>query len=87
MNWNEVFHEHDSQIDGKPSLHPKPTRAASVDLHRVVRELAETFERRAHEWENAGEHKKPIEGGEAFAEIYREMANDIRAVMGKLPNS
>jgi hypothetical protein len=49
----------------------------------MVRELAETWERRATEWDALKQRCPEIT---SMGGMYREMAEDLRAVCGKLPN-
>jgi hypothetical protein len=62
----------------------EPTSPAQGSpLERMVRELAETWERRAIEWDALKQRCPEIT---SMSAIYREMAEDLRAVCGKLPN-
>ncbi len=62
----------------------EPTSPAQGSpLERLVRELAETWERRATEWDALKQRCSEIT---SMSAIYREMAEDLRAVCRKLPN-
>ncbi len=61
----------------------KTTTAQGSPLERMVRELAETWERRATEWDALKQRCPEIT---SMGGMYREMAEDLRAVCGKLPN-
>ncbi len=63
----------------------EPTSPAqSSPLERMVRELAETWERRATEWDALKQRCPEIT---SMGGMYREMAEDLRAVCGKLLNA
>jgi hypothetical protein len=67
----------------RPPTKTEPPREEIVPLQRMVRELAETWERRATEWDALKQLCPEIT---SMSAIYREMAEDLRAVCGKLPN-
>jgi hypothetical protein len=67
----------------RTTVSAETTPAQGSPLERMVRELADTWERRAIEWDALKQRCPEIT---SMSAIYREMAEDLRAACGKLPN-